>query len=460
MVRKFRPWIHRWPLPIAFVTLHLWLVFANIWSNSPGVDEPFHIASGLSHHREHNFRADQVNPPLARMISVLPLLPDPPAYDRTTISDEPGARSEGPLGFSWVKLNGSDVIQQTRLARLAGMGWSALGAWLLYRLVKRHRGSTAATMALALWCFDPTIIALAAVVTADLPAAVAALGAASAFDALLTAERSNVHWSKRLQAGLWLGIALSVKFTLLVLPIYWLVWGIGQRLGFSPAEGGKQSPLGRTVAAWLVVVVIAVVVVNAGYGAHGSCRRLEDYRFVSITFAGPLPREGGESSPSSWGNRFRGTLLGKLPIPLPEDFVLGIDVQRRDFEHRMPSYLNGHWTDHGWWWFYIYAIELKEPIPWLCLLAWAVIRLAVGFGSYPINEETAWLEGSGLTLFVFVSAQTGFSHHLRYVVPSYPFLFFFISRINGINRTGQSGLFAQDEENRENSDRSIWQTRI
>lgn len=449
--RMFRRFV-----PVAFVAIHSVLVFSNIWHNSLVIDEPYHIASGLSHFAEHNFRADQVNPPLARMISVLPLLSARPTYDRAKISNEPGARSEWLIGPSWVDLNGSDVVWQTRTARLAGIGWSALGAYLLYQLVKRYRGRDAGTFAVAIWCFDPTIISLAAVVTADLPCAVATIGAALTYDSLIRAERLNVNWSRRLWAGLWLGVALLVKFTLLLLPLYWLAWGIGQQFGSSRENNRHRAPLSRIVQSWLVVSVVALGVVNTGYGFQGTFRRLESYRFVSKTFAGSVPQDGVDEPRSEWGNRFRGTVFAKIPVPLPEDFVLGIDVQRRDFEHPLPSYVNGRWFKHGWWWFYIYAIAIKEPIPWLCLLAWAVCRLMTVIGSRPVNTDLAWLEGLGLILFVFVSAQTGFSHHLRYVLPTYPFLILFMSSIAGEEQTVQKNLPLQNEAAKPGINRAAW----
>ena len=423
-----KTWKTEYLLPVVFVAVHSALVLVNIWANSPVIDEPYHIASGLSHYYEHNFLADQVNPPLARMIAVIPLLPAHPAYDRTRIKNETGVRSEWKLGDSWVKQNGAAVVWQTRMARLAGVGWSILGAGLIYRLVARHHGKGSATLALALWCFDPTIIGLAAIATADLPAAVAALGAASAYDALLDADRKKSAWSKRLQAGLWLGLALLTKFTLLILPLYWLIWCIGRWLG-SPRQASQSlESLKKNLRDWLVVCFVALVVVNAGYGFQGSFRQLEDFRFVSTTFAGPLPEEEGVSVRGTWGNRFRGTILGRLPIPVPKDLVIGIDVQRRDFEHPFPSYLDGHWSGTGWWWFYIYAMALKEPIPWLCLLNLAILRRLSRIGTRSADNGTAWLEGLGLILFTFVSAQTGFSHHMRYVLPAYPFIFVFIAR--------------------------------
>ena len=72
------------------------------------------------------------------------------------------------------------------------------------------------------------------------------------------------------------------------------------------------------------------------------------------------------------GNRFAGTWLGKIPVPLPADFVQGIDTQRYDFKRGLPSYLRGQWADHGWWYYYLYALAIKEPLGTWCLAALAI----------------------------------------------------------------------------------------
>jgi hypothetical protein len=53
--------------------------------------------------------------------------------------------------------------------------------------------------------------------------------------------------------------------------------------------------------------------------------------------------------PTSGGNCFEKTPLAYLPVPLPSNFIQGIDTQRLDFERGLPSYLRGEWSDHGWY---------------------------------------------------------------------------------------------------------------
>lgn len=175
-----------------------------------------------------------------------------------------------------------------------------------------------------------------------------------------------------------------------------------------------------------VMYVLSLLVVNAGYLFRGSGESLGNYRFVSTLLCG----EASKGSPyaKSPGNRFSKGFLSDLPIPLPADFVQGVDVQRRDFESGMPSYLDGVWRNRGWWYYYIHAFCVKEPTGFLLLMGLAATALFFKTRAYrTVGSWFAVLLGVGF--FAFVSSQTGFNHHLRYVLPAYPYLFVATSRL-------------------------------
>jgi hypothetical protein len=74
----------------------------------------------------------------------------------------------------------------------------------------------------------------------------------------------------------------------------------------------------------LTVIVVAVYVINVSYGFEGTGPRLDELRFISP----PLGDSPGASLPGSIpcpGNRFAGTQWGRLPIPVPPNYLLGID---------------------------------------------------------------------------------------------------------------------------------------
>ena len=115
-----------------------------------------------------------------------------------------------------------------------------------------------------------------------------------------------------------------------------------------------------------VALLLSCYVLNLGYGFKGTGTRLRDFEFVSKALGGE--RHGGQVS----SNRFRGSLLGELPIPVPREVVLGLDMQKKDFELGRWTFLAGRWKWGGWWYFYLVAIAIKSPLGYGVLLIAAV----------------------------------------------------------------------------------------
>jgi hypothetical protein len=162
------------------------------------------------------------------------------------------------------------------------------------------------------------------------------------------------------------------------------------------------------------------------YGFDGSFKRLDRYGFVSRTFAG----SDGEPSPAA--NRFAKSWLGAIPVPLPQQYVLGIDQQKRDLENYRGgyrSYLHGQWSSHGWWYYYLYCMAIKVPLG-----TWFLVVIAMCLrGRAALAGRGDWRNDLVLLLpliaiLSLVSSQTGFSTHFRYVLPAFPFAFVWISQ--------------------------------
>ncbi len=82
--------------------------------------------------------------------------------------------------------------------------------------------------------------------------------------------------------------------------------------------------------------LIALFLLNAGYGFERPFERLGDFPFVSESLGGSSEQRSGPAA-----NRFAGSWLGDLPVPVPWNYLIGIDVQKRDFESYFNSYLCG-----------------------------------------------------------------------------------------------------------------------
>jgi 4-amino-4-deoxy-L-arabinose transferase-like glycosyltransferase len=404
----------------ALLLIHASLIFYSLQHNFATVDEVGHLASGVAHWETGDFAPYRVNPPLVRMLAVLPLMAAKPSTDYSHLRDAPGERPEWQLGQDFIKANSGRYFDLLCLARLAGVAWSLLGGLLVYCWACELYGTRGGFLALVLWCFSPTILAFSQLMVPDVPAAVAGLAATYAFWRYMR----QPSWTGAFVAGTLLGIAQLTKYTLLVL---YGVWPLLVVLRLFRAEGATLRRAGwRTLAAHAVIVVLtSIYIINMGYSFRGSCRHLGDYPFVSRLFAGAPPDGRRSYEGGLYGNRFRDTWMDRPIVPLPEDYLRGIDLQRIDFEKGFPSYLAGEWhraDQGGWWYYYLYALAVKIPLGvWGLLLANVMLTLARARCSASWCAE-AMLALPALAILVLVSSQTGFNHHMRYILPMFPFV--------------------------------------
>jgi len=129
------------------------------------------------------------------------------------------------------------------------------------------------------------------------------------------------------------------------------------------------------------------------------------------------------------GNRFKDSWLGYVPVPLPGEFVQGIDTQKLDFERGIESYFRGVTLPHGWWYYYPYTLLIKEPLG-----IWGLFLMAIFVSCFAKGYNSSWRDELMLivpmvSLLVFISSQTGFSLHPRYIVLLLPFAYLWVSKL-------------------------------
>lgn len=400
--------------------VHAVLLGWGAYVHSPTLNEPAHLVAGIDHWESARFDLYRVNPPLVRMVAAMPVMLAGANEDWGSYHDAPGARPEFALGEAFVAANGERSFWLFTLSRWACIPFSLLGGYICYRWAGKLYGPAGGLLALTLWCFCPNILAHAQLITPDVPAA--ALGIAAGYTFWRWLQRPS--WTRTVVSGLVLGAAELAKMTLVIFyviwPLLWLVYRWPNRRAMHRRDWLRE--LGMLV----VRTGVAVYVINLGYAFEGSCKRLGDHQFVSATLAAP---PGADSAPAFGGNRFRGTWLGTLPVPLPKNYVLGADLQKRDFEkYDHPSYLRGQFSRTGWWYFYLYALAIKVPLGTWLLVFIAAIRGGRATGGARWRDEMVVL-APALLILTFVSAQTGFSLHMRYVLPVFPFVFVWVGRL-------------------------------
>jgi hypothetical protein len=397
--------------------------------HSPTHLEPAFLVSGISHWEFGRYELYRVNPPLVRMIAALPVLAVGYKMDWSRFYDGPGSRAEFPLGDDFIKANGSASIPLFFYARWACIPFNLIGAYFAYRWARELYNCTAAGLVtLTLYVFEPNLLAHGELITPD--------GACTAFG--IMAGYAFWRWLKRPtwlaagRAGLALGVAELTKMSWLILfglwPFLWITWrwldgkvenqetsGKNQRearSGGGNAESAKPAGCAPSVPQLATILLLAIHVINSAYVFDGFGTRLGNFQFVSRLLT-------GHDKAGTAGNRFRETWASTIPVPLPRQYVLGFDSQKKDLEDfPRKSYLRGEWKDGGWWYYYVYGLLVKVPCgTWGIFLLVALTRLCTRTRPASWRDELVLLLPA-VTLLTAVSSQTEFNIHLRYVFPS------------------------------------------
>lgn len=386
--------------------------------HSPTFNEVGHLPAGLSHWQFGRFELYRVNPPLPRMVAALPVLFLNPQTDWSNYSLSPFGEETIPMGVRFTHSNGRRVLWLYSVGRLACIPFCVLGAltccWWASELWGRYAGCAA----MALWCVNPLLLGHGPLVMPDVPAAAVGVFAAYRFNRWLR----ETSWARALQAGVSLGLALLCKTTLLILPPVWgLLWLVSRV--FRKKEF-RLLGLRRELLQLLVGGLAALYVINVGYGFCDTLQRVSDFEFRSRWLSG-----GWQQENPTVGNRFSGTLVGDIPVPIPAAYVQGIDQQKMDFDVGERSYLRGEWRERGWWYYHLYALAIKTPLATELLLMFAaILTLASGTANTRWRDELVLLANAG-AIMALVSSQTGFSNHVRYAIPVLPYLVIWMTKV-------------------------------
>ena len=486
---------------VLLLAVHAGLLAYSATRHSPTMLEPALLAAGLSHWEFGRFELYRVNPPLVRMVAALPVMAAGYEADWTGFYESPGARPEFSIGADFIAANGERSIWLFTIARWACIPFSLLGGWFAFCYSRELWDNNAAgLLTLSVWCFEPTILAHAELITNDVAFTAISLWATWLFWRWL----KSPTWGRAIAAGLILGVAMVTKASALLFLFLWppltLFWWLtsthnahasSRPLGFCTYSshdrdcyrgGVHRNGFCHLHVHLITSLVIALYVVNTAYLFDGTFTHLKAFDFTSSALS-------GHGKSGQVGNRFVGTCLADVPAPLPKQYILGVDTQKHDFESwHHPGYLHGEWRDGGWWYYYLYGMMVKMPHGFQVLLV-VVSFIAVrqltrrravdkhkqiaterspvstrnhsqsrhGVMSSTADAHEAPLDAScddssasagatwrdtlillapGITLFVLASAQSEMSEHFRYVLPTIGTLTVLVGRVGVEEQSG------------------------
>jgi hypothetical protein len=390
-------------LRAAILASSIVLMLPGAWGHSATVVEFAQLPAGLAAWQRRSLGVYRVCGPVSKLLYALPVhLVGVQVDYPEDIDSDVCSRREWELGRIFQDQNVERYHDVYRWSRILPIIVTVLGGCLICEWSTRLFGAWPGIASLCIWCWSPPILAHGSLVTSDIPAAVAALAAARVFWACLL--RPTVLLTAAV--GLTLGLAAATKFTLLILYPCWASLAVLRAVQF-------RSSMTRTATYGLVALMISLVVLDA-------C-----YLFQGVGF--PLVVLGSKSSSVSRGIQHcedspATAWLLKVPLPIPQDFLRGLDEQIADGERLQSAYLLGETRLGGWPWWYPTAFLIKTPIPVLILFGFALVlaRRAVRK-----SESTLWaalcllVPAAEAAVAVAVSTGTGTNAAFRYLIPSF-----------------------------------------
>ncbi len=375
--------------------LHAALGIHTAANNSVTHDEYWHLAIGLRQWQTGRYDFDRLNPPLIRAWGAIALLPESPPH--AELGDNPELFE---YGNSLAEANRDSFESLYFRGRLMIVLLSVATGLLLAVWSRQLFGAKAAILTTLLWCCAPNILAHGSLVTTDLAAAtcfVATLFANDRFARTPCVRAATIF-------GLLLGLSQLVKFTcLLLVPLSVCAWWIVRMRARDAVAPSRR----RVLSLWLLSGVSGLIVLNAGYGFQGTLQPLRSYEFQS-------------ESLMSWKSLF--SFAQGCPVPLPRDYVLGVDAQRQVMEQPHPVYLDGKWSLEGHRDYYVKALWYKLPHATQLLGILSFLFLLVP-GARPRQGRELLLLLPPLLLLPAIASFSDMQLGVRYLLPSFPFLF-------------------------------------
>ncbi|HUM04889.1 MAG TPA: glycosyltransferase family 39 protein [Terriglobales bacterium] len=368
-------------------------------------DEGCHIFAGYSYWSRGDFGMNPEHPPLVKLLTTLPLLSmplDAPPHDKVFNKEQ-----DFTISARFVFDNNAEEI--LRRTRMVAALITLLTAILLFLAAREMFGVTAAFVALALFVFEPNMLAHGAVITTDM--------AMSCF--LLATVYAFYRYAKKptavrlVLAGLAAGLAMATKHSSILLPPMLILLAAGELIRRSSVESSVPHETRRRQAVRLAVALIAIgaiagMVLWSTYGFHLQ------------------PRPGVDATQRIMDSaaRLKHPFQAKMIVTfarwhlLPQSYLYGLtDVGfTAEFSH---SYLLGTIHPHGVWYYFPVAFAIKTTLGLMILLA--LVPVAVLWSRVRRGRELMFvLIPAGIYLAVAMLSLMNIG--IRHLLPVYPLL--------------------------------------
>jgi hypothetical protein len=372
-------------------------------ATSASWDEAHHLFDGYTIWKFHDYRLNPEVPPFIKLTAALPLL-----HRQLKVPPDLGRPNQTEAfldGKAFVWGNGGDRVLFP--ARMMCMGFTLALGLLIYLWAEEMFGFVAGVFALAMFVFDPNMLANGAMVTTDVGAAFCFVAAMYSFYRYCR----KPGWVRLVVAGVALGLGLSAKYTgIFLLPMLALV------VVLEGVIAHDWRVLWRRAGALALVGLMAWVVVWSFYG----------FRYKAapdgLDINPPLAKYLTQMYDQRDARMLR--VLAKVRV-LPEGYIWGLEnTKQTEFEDT--SYFWGKVYPHGNWEYFPVALLIKSTLAFLILVC--LVPLAWKWGLGGRARELGFLL-IPVGVYLAISMSSDMDIGARHLLPVWAFLYVLIGGV-------------------------------
>ena len=399
-------WQAKWffPAAVALFTIFAAEMFFSVRMESQTFDEPAHLYAGYSYWVRSDYGINPEHPPLVKLVASLPLLVEKPKYPEPTNFF---FRADSAIGGSRL-LAGPDGESRLNRARAAVSVFVLLLGLLMVLAAREMFGDATALFALALFVFDPLLIAHGPLLGTDAGATCCIFGTIYAFYRYVKRPSLMRLGVCAVAAGL----SLATKHSaILIAPLLILLSAVEVAM-WRPreGEGSRWRYALRLVGSLGAIAVASVAILWAFYGFRYEARPGR----VQITPPTAVYLQGlhhpAQASVIAFAERHH---------LLPEAYLYGLtDVTILSDDGRV-MFLFGKVYPNGRWFYFPAAFLIKSTLGFLMLLA--LVLFARGIWRSGSRREVLFLTIPPVVYFGTAMASK-LDIGIRHVLPIMPFL--------------------------------------
>ena len=393
------------------------------------VDEVAHIPAGYSYVAKQDFRLNPEHPPMMKDLSGLALLPLNPRFPDDIAAWNTDVNGQWESGWHFLYHDGNNADAILFWARLPILLTAIAFGVALYIISRRLLGTAAALVILALYSFDPNIIAHARFVTTDLGAAATMFLAITSFYFWL--RRPN--YKRLLLATGLFALAQVTKFSAVLLAPFFIgliIWAL-----LTKQNGKKWQDLWKTYAIGYVLLGLgSIVLIWLFYIPHvlNMSKEVQD-----ILIRGSLT------------NHLQKPVIGLLTAMNGNvitralaHYILGLVMVFTRVAGGNTTYFLGEVTNQSFRWYFPVTYAIKTPLPLLIAIAGATAagiwglaqtgfrRIFTRFSAYSRRHGLEVIGVFFIAFYSFISITGNLNLGIRHLMPILPFICFVVGSVS------------------------------